>query len=78
MNIEDQALGGVTRWGRIALVAALGLWTIQFARTPISADAVGSFLHLPDVVFHEAGHIIFAPFAVPSRRAAMGLEPWKS
>ena len=62
MNVEDQALSGVTRWGRIALVAALALWTIQFARTPISPDAVASFLHLPDLVFHEAGHIIFAPF----------------
>lgn len=47
---------------RAALVAGLGIWTIQFARTPIGADAMDSFLHLPDLVFHEAGHMIFAPF----------------
>jgi hypothetical protein len=52
----------MTRWVRIALVAGLAIWTIDFARTPIAADAMDSFLHLPDLVFHEAGHIIFAPF----------------
>jgi hypothetical protein len=52
----------VTRWAHIALVAGLGLWTIWFARTPLSADVNQSFLHLPDLVFHEAGHIIFSPF----------------
>jgi hypothetical protein len=50
------------KWVRLGLVAALALWTIGFARTPISDDAMGSFLHLPDLVFHEAGHILFAPF----------------
>jgi hypothetical protein len=38
------------------------MWTVQFARTPISDDAMNSFLHLPDLVFHEAGHVIFSPF----------------
>jgi hypothetical protein len=52
----------VTRWSRIALVAGLAIWTVQFARTPISDDAMNSFLHLPDLVFHEAGHVIFSPF----------------
>ena len=52
----------MTNYVRLALVAALALWTISFARTPISDDAMGSFLHLPDLIFHEAGHFIFAPF----------------
>jgi hypothetical protein len=51
-----------TNWMRAALVAGLGIWTIQFGRTPIAADAMDSFLHLPDLVFHEAGHMMFAPF----------------
>jgi len=51
-----------TNWTRAALVLGLAWWTIQFARTPISSDAMNSFLHLPDLVFHEAGHIIFSPF----------------
>ena len=51
-----------TNWTRLALVAGLAIWTIQFARTPLSPDITSSFLHLPDLVFHEAGHIIFSPF----------------
>lgn len=49
-------------WARLALVAGLALWTVDFARTPISDDVMGSFLHLPNLVFHEAGHVIFSPF----------------
>ncbi len=52
----------MTKWTRLGFVAALALWTISFARTPIAADAINSFLHLPDLIFHEAGHFIFAPF----------------
>ena len=54
----------MTRSVRWALVLGLALWTLQFARTPLSSDALESFLHLPDLVFHEAGHIIFSPFGV--------------
>lgn len=52
----------MTRWARWALVLGLAVWTVQFARTPLSSDAMESFLHLPDLIFHEAGHIIFSPF----------------
>lgn len=61
-GIEDQALSGVTKWTRVALLAGLAIWTWQFARTPISPDAMDSWLHLPDLIFHEAGHFIFAIF----------------
>jgi hypothetical protein len=52
----------MTKWAKIALVLGLAIWTIDFARTPIADDAMESFLHLPDLVFHEAGHVIFSPF----------------
>jgi len=52
----------MTRWARATLVFGLAVWTIQFARTPLNPDAMESFLHLPDLVFHEAGHILFLPF----------------
>ena len=52
----------MTRWVRGALIFGLGIWTIQFARTPLSPDAMDSFLHLPNLVFHEAGHVLFSPF----------------
>lgn len=61
-NVEDEALAPLTRWTRVAVVVGLAIWTVQFARTPLGADANDSFLHLPDLVFHEAGHIIFSPF----------------
>ena len=60
-DLEDQVLSGPTRWARIALIAGLAYWTFQFARTPISADAMDAFIHLPNLVFHEAGHLIFSP-----------------
>ena len=58
---EEKPADSVTRWSRIALIAGLAYWTWQFARTPLSPDALDSFLHLPDLVFHEAGHLIFSP-----------------
>jgi hypothetical protein len=61
-TLENGGVSGVTRWTRVALVAGLAIWTIQFARTPLSPDSNESFLHLPDLVFHEAGHILFSPF----------------
>ena len=52
---------GSYRWAKIALVAGLAVWTVWFARTPLSADVNESFLHLPNLIFHEAGHVIFSP-----------------
>ena len=58
---DPEPVEGGTRWARIALIAGLAYWTWQFARTPLSDDAMQSFLHLPNLVFHEAGHLIFSP-----------------
>ena len=44
---------------RALTVAGLALWTWRFARAPIGAQ---SLLHLPNLVFHEAGHVLFLPF----------------
>ena len=49
----------VARW---ALVVVLALLTWRFARLPIDGSGDIGFLHLPDLVFHEAGHIILSPF----------------
>ena len=48
-------LTGVMRAGRIAVFAGLFLWTVQFARSPIGMASTSSILHLPNLVFHEAG-----------------------
>jgi hypothetical protein len=55
-------LVGVVRAGRIALLAGLFIWTIQFARSPMGLASASSILHMPNLVFHEAGHVIFSFF----------------
>jgi hypothetical protein len=47
--------------GRAVLWLALAIWTFSLLRTPLPALG-GSFIHLINLVFHEAGHILFAPF----------------
>ena len=47
--------------GRLLLLVGLAVWTLSFAAAPFGA-AAGSFLHLPNLVFHEAGHVIFGFF----------------
>jgi hypothetical protein len=44
------------------LVAGLAIWTWQFARVPMGVAVADSVLHLPNLVFHEAGHVILGVF----------------
>jgi hypothetical protein len=51
------------RAGRIALLLPLARWTWLFLVWPMREDVIGSsFLHVVSLPFHEAGHLIFAPF----------------
>jgi hypothetical protein len=43
------------------VLIGLIVWTWQFARAPMGAGA-SSVLHLPNLVFHEAGHVLFSFF----------------
>ncbi len=53
----------MTRIGRLALVALLSWWTVEFVARPMRQDVIGSsFLHVVSIPFHEAGHILFSPF----------------
>jgi len=45
----------------IALIALI-LWTWRFVSAPMGVSAAASILHLPNLVFHEAGHVLFTPF----------------
>ena len=48
---------------RLLLLALLAWWTVGFAVHPVDGEFVGaSFLHLINLPFHEAGHILFSPF----------------
>ena len=41
----------------------LAVWTWRFGRHPLDGEVIaGSFLHLINLPFHEAGHILFSPF----------------
>jgi len=49
--------------GRAIILASLIIWSCQLMSPSIESNAVGnSFLHLVNLPFHEAGHIIFRPF----------------
>ena len=50
------------RWITIAVLTWL---TWQFAASPLAGEdraVMSSFLHLPNLIFHEAGHMLFMPF----------------
>ncbi|MEO8678056.1 MAG: zinc ribbon domain-containing protein [Vicinamibacterales bacterium] len=61
-DLAAGALAGFVWWGRAVFLFLLVLWTWSFARVPMGPAVMSSFLHLPDLVFHEAGHVIFSPF----------------
>ncbi|HZF12485.1 MAG TPA: zinc ribbon domain-containing protein [Thermoanaerobaculia bacterium] len=49
--------------GRALLAAFLFLWGWRFLLSSVADNYVGSsFLHLVNLPFHEAGHVIFSPF----------------
>jgi hypothetical protein len=49
--------------GRAAVWLLLLLWGLRLMSSSIADNAVGqSFLHLVNLPFHEAGHLIFRPF----------------
>ena len=53
------------RAGRIALLLLLTWWTWRLLTHAFQQEVVGgSFLHTVDLMFHEAGHMIFSPFGV--------------
>ncbi len=52
----------MVRLGRSLLLILLLAWTVKFAFARSPEVISGSFLHVVDLVFHEAGHVIFSPF----------------
>jgi hypothetical protein len=50
-------------WLRGALLAALAAWGGWLVRADLAdGEIMGSFIHLPLLVFHEAGHVVFRVF----------------
>ncbi len=50
-------------YGRLLLYGLFVIWGWQFIQMTVPTNAIGeSFMHNVNLVFHEAGHWIFAPF----------------
>lgn len=50
-------------YGRCALYAVFLVWGIYFIALDLRTNEIGaSFMHRVNLVFHEAGHVIFMPF----------------
>lgn len=48
---------------KAAFLLGLAAWGLRFVSQPIAGNAAGeSILHLVNLPFHEAGHVLFAPF----------------
>jgi hypothetical protein len=53
----------LTVWLRAAVLIVLGVWGLRLTLAGIASNAAGeSLLHLVNLPFHEAGHVIFRPF----------------
>ena len=64
------------RSARMLVWLGLAIWGVKFMFTPIKGEAFSeSFMHLINLPFHEAGHIIFLPLVASFRCWA---EPWDS
>lgn len=49
-------------WGRAALLAAFAIWGLWLMRCSVpEGEMMQSFIHLPLLIFHEAGHVLFMP-----------------
>jgi hypothetical protein len=60
---SDTTTDSMTFYGRTAVFAVMIWWGWKFITTPLETNYTGeSFLHLINLPFHEAGHVIFMPF----------------
>lgn len=60
---SDTTIDSMTFYGRSLVFLAMLWWGWTFIVTPLETNYTGeSFLHLINLPFHEAGHLIFIPF----------------
>ncbi len=60
LGVESPAAAPIAA-GRGVFLLLLGIWTTIMLSRAVSVESIDSFLHLPNLVFHEAGHILFSP-----------------
>jgi hypothetical protein len=55
------AVNPLSYWPRVCFFIVLIAWGVRFIFAPVEGDPVlRSFMHLIDLPFHEAGHVIFS------------------
>lgn len=60
---SDATTDALTFYGRAVVYLLLMWWGWTFIFTPLETNITGeSFLHLINLPFHEAGHVLFSPF----------------
>ncbi len=60
---EDGPVNPLYLWGRAFFFVLMVAWGLKFIFAPIKGDYIGrSFMHLINLPFHEAGHLILAFF----------------
>jgi hypothetical protein len=62
LDTPDEPVSAVVWWARAILLLILVWLTWRFARVPLARGGMIAFLDLPNLVFHEAGHVVFSPF----------------
>jgi len=61
-EVEDE-VNPFVFWGRIVLFVIIVIYGAKFCLASIASNYAGqSFLHLVNLPFHEAGHVLFTPF----------------
>lgn len=55
-------MADVEKAGRWIVVAVLVMLTWRYAQSPLDGGGPSRFIDLPNLVFHEAGHLLFMPF----------------
>jgi hypothetical protein len=61
--VTDKPVSWFSFAGRAVILLGLAIWSWRFISAPIASNYAGeSFMHLINLPFHEAGHIIFRPF----------------
>lgn len=60
---RSQKVDPVALWARAGLLLVLLVWGLSLIGSSVESNAAGkSFLHMINLPFHEAGHVIFRPF----------------
>lgn len=49
-------------WGETLFLILLFAYSFQFFTLGVNEEVMNTFIHGPNLIFHEAGHVLFMPF----------------